>query len=103
LERLVAKKVLDGLGKVMLINGAASVRHERASDPYKNLQKEAPGVYLNDHLWEHMPSANTITDQMINTYMVVTDAAAKFFDEHDPAYAAKFIKDRDEWLALFNA
>lgn len=41
------KKDLDRLGKAV-VSGYAIVEHVRASDVYKNLQKEAKGVELND-------------------------------------------------------
>lgn len=100
---LFIKKTLDILGKVLMINGSASITHDRASDPYNSLQKEAPSVWLNDHLWENL---NMFTDEdvqgdMIDVYREVTDAAGDFFAQHDKEYAKQLIKDRDAWLKLF--
>lgn len=43
-----AKRALDRLGYVTLLNTAAMVIHQRASDPWVNLQKEAPGMPVNE-------------------------------------------------------
>lgn len=51
---LLQKKILDAFGLVMLINGSASVYHDRASDPIANLEREAPGIRINETLWEHL-------------------------------------------------
>jgi hypothetical protein len=51
---LLQKKILDAFGWAMLINGTASVYHERASDPIANLEREAPGIRINETVWEHL-------------------------------------------------
>lgn len=98
---LFIKKVLDEHGYPFVINGKATVLHDRASDPYNSLIKEAPSVYINDHLWENLFSVKG--DSMIETYREVTDSAVEFFTEHDPEYATHFKKARDEWLKLFQS
>jgi hypothetical protein len=89
---LFAKKTLDALGAVMVVNGEAIVRHKRASDPVANLVREAPGIPLNEDIWQNLEG---------NDYRSVTDSAAQFFQKRDPAYAKHFRSARDEWLALF--
>ena len=86
------KKTLDNIGVVMTINGRASVIHDRASDPYNSLEKEAPGVRLNDYLWENLSGT---------TYRDITDSAAQYFATEDVHYANHFIEARNEWLDLF--
>jgi hypothetical protein len=90
---LFIKKTLDQMGVTLVINGKASVLHNRASNPYNSLEKEAPGVFLNDHLWDNLSG---------KTYREVTDSAIDFFAKHDVHYADEFKKARDEWLDLFN-
>lgn len=90
---LFAKKTLDHFGmNTIVINGKASVSHQRKSDPYRNLEREAPSAYLNDYLWENLESGS---------YKTVTDSAARFFEKTDPEYARYFRYCRDEWLKLF--
>lgn len=96
---LFIKKTLDALGGVMLINGKAAVRHERASDPYKSLQKEAPSVFINEYLWENLNAPKT--SHILDIYAEVTDDASNYFAKYDVHYANNFTKARDEWLTLF--
>lgn len=90
---LFAKKVLDGEGKVMVVNGEATVRHERASDPLKNLEREAPGIPVNEELWGALDTGD---------YQTVTDSAFEHFKAFDHEYALHFRKARDEWVRLFD-
>lgn len=48
---IFAKKVLDHL-RYGVINGAPFIRHKKASDPFKNLQKEATGIEMNEEIWK---------------------------------------------------
>lgn len=96
---LFIKKTLDALGEVMLINGRASVIHDRASDPYASLVKEAPSVWLNDNLWEKL--IHPVTQDMMLAYRQITHSAYSFFYDNDMPYAEKFKEDRDLWLKLF--
>lgn len=94
------KKVLDSIGAVMVINGKATVMHDRASNPYNSLQKEAPSVLMNDHIANRVSCKTT---EMIAAYREVTDTAQAFLMEHDPEYADHFRAARDEWLGLFTS
>jgi hypothetical protein len=90
---LLAKRVLDGRGLVTLVNGEASVHHDRASNPYANIVKEAPGLEPNEGMWFRL-----VEDQ---DYGYVTDRFLYWFDDHDLDYADHFRRCRDEWLSLF--
>lgn len=96
---LFTKRVADACGVVCVVNGKAQVRHERASDPAANLAREAPGIPVNDGLWEAtwLPP----WDSGRHTYRSVTDAAALHFREWDAEYADHFLRARDEWLEMF--
>lgn len=92
------KRVLDSIGTVMLINGKASVEHDRASNPYNSLQKEAPSVLMNESIGENIHCDDL---DMIEAYKQATDSAYEFFMKHDIEYAKYFLTARDEWLGLF--
>lgn len=94
------KRVLDSIGSVMVLNGKATVMHDRASNPYNSLQKEAPSVLMNDHIANRVSCKTT---EMIAAYREVTDTAQAFLMEHDPEYADHFRAARDEWLGLFTS
>ena len=93
---LLQKRTLDVTGGVMVVNGRALVRHARASDPVANLEREAPGIPLNEGLWEELCS-RPATD-----YWSVTFAAYLHFLKVDPEYAKHFFAARDEWKRLFH-
>jgi hypothetical protein len=104
---LFQKRSLDALGLVMLINGEACVRHERASDPARNLAHEVRGLSLNDDLWPSLKTppvadGNSRAAQIAAVYRAVTDSAAVFFGRTDAAYAREFRRGRDLWLELFD-
>ena len=96
---LFAKRVCDVLDLAMVVNGAASVRHERASDPKKNLEREFPGLSVNDGLWD---SLWTEKGTLEYAYRTVTDSAIEYFQHHDMDYARNFNLARDEWMKLFS-
>jgi reversibly glycosylated polypeptide/UDP-arabinopyranose mutase len=47
---IIAKKALDTLGWHMSV-GEPWIRHSRASNPFTNLVKEAPGIVANEEFW----------------------------------------------------
>lgn len=96
---LFIKKTLDAIGAVMMITGNALVEHNRASNPYNSLQKEALSVEINDTLWEALSCKETNT--LIPAYREVTDSAIRHFKKFDPEYAKEFERCRNEWLKLF--
>lgn len=96
---LFQKRVLDALDLAMVVNGAACVLHQRASDPHANLEREEPGIPHNEVLWDEIDDWSR--ENVIECYRFVTDAAAYYFQRVDAAYAHHFVRARDEWLALF--
>jgi hypothetical protein len=89
---LFAKKVFDFMGKAVVINGKASVNHQRASDPVKNMEREGIGIPVNEHIWEYLEEGD---------YVQVTESAYRYFMRGDREYAEHFRRCRDEWLGLF--
>jgi hypothetical protein len=90
---LFAKRVLDAEGSVMVINGEASVRHERASNPIVNMTREGPGIPVNEGLWDELWG---------QSYEAVTKSAFQYFKTVDHEYALHFRVARDEWVRLFD-
>jgi len=50
---IFVKKICDHLG-YRIISGYPVVWHDRASDPYKNLEKEKTGIKVNEYLWQEV-------------------------------------------------
>ncbi len=99
---LIQKRVLDERREVMLINGRASVLHERASDPARNARVEAPGMSYNEGMWDNLDYITHRLDGLIPFYTQVVRAYADFFRENDEEdYFRHVLASCDQWLALF--
>jgi len=98
---LFQKRVLDVLGDVMVVNGKATVRHERASNPITNLEREQPGVEINETLADVVFSDEDVEwdGPLVDAYRIVTNRAA--FRGFSPDYRKHFLYARDAWLELF--
>lgn len=94
---LIQKRVLDSWHEAMIINGAASVLHERASDPQANLERETPGIPFNEDLWPRIWARGEI-DLMDNWYGAVTSFAEQF-QANDPEYAYHLLSSANAWRA----
>lgn len=46
-----SKRIIDDKG-FAVVSGYATVQHERASNVFKNLEKEARGIFLNESYWQ---------------------------------------------------
>lgn len=54
---VMCKKICDQLG-LMVTRGRPYIHHSRASDPFVNLVKEAPGVHFHEEFWELIDSVS---------------------------------------------
>ncbi len=99
---LIQKRVLDARGEVMLVNGRASVLHERASDPARNAEVEAPGMPLNENAWGALHRVSA-TESIASAYEIVARSLAGDFRYRrgDREYADHFDTCLSQWLALF--
>lgn len=99
---LLIKKTLDAVDSVMVINGKAQVRHQRASNVYESLKKEAPSVYINDHLWENLsnPELELEEPTLMEAYRCVVESMAEYLETQDKEYAVHFRKAYNEWEKL---
>lgn len=79
---VIAQRVLSFMGFRMTY-GPPHVRHARASDPYVNLVKEAPGVALNEKFWQVVDGA-VLTG--ITFSECVCEIAAHFSDVTPESY-----------------
>lgn len=52
---IIAKKICDMLN-FSISTGMPYIRHERASNPFTNLKKEAYGIEVNEKFWEYVDS-----------------------------------------------
>lgn len=107
------KKCLDILGK-SVSTGTPYIRHERASNPFTNLKKEANGLEVNEKLWEYVDSfistatythAGGFDDTIKKTSWIYEELGTHItrFDQY-PEYKSYFIKlghSMSSWAKLF--
>ena len=103
---LVQKAVLDSTrAGVMLINGKASVLHERASDPFANRDKEAPGLDPNESVWGDFLALHRATgrgSRVRDQFEKVTYTLGWKLWGHDGDAWREYKRCRDEWRRLFD-
>ena len=58
---IIAKKICDHLG-YLITCGPPYINHQKASDPFINLVKEAPGIAANEKFWENIDSIKLTLD-----------------------------------------
>src|ERR1044072_5911553 len=73
---LFPKRTPDLYGVGMVVNGQATVTHERAADPIENLEREAPGVRINEEMWALLQAIDG-RETLPDTYRPATDAAIR--------------------------
>lgn len=84
------KKIVDDLG-YSVTSGTPYIHHERASNPFTNLKKEANGLEVNEKLWQYVDSLDfrgCSRDNFSEAYWMLGDALTKY-DEF-PDYTEYF-------------
>ncbi len=80
---IFAKKVMDHL-ELGVVNGAPFVEHRKASDPFKNLQKEAKGIETNEQLWREVNKYQFKNKNLSQNYVALINSLnikEKYFDK----------------------
>lgn len=73
---IIQKKVCDHLGWVVS-TGTPYIAHDRASDPFKNLRKEANGIEVNEWFWQKIDAIRLpVFDSGVTSLDACTGAAA---------------------------
>lgn len=93
---IFSKKIMDHLG-YGVINGAPFIEHRKASDPFKNLQKEANGIETNEKVWQAVEAINLTATTPITAYQELMEKV-KFPQEE---YFVKLKEAIQIWLSLF--
>lgn len=95
---VVAKKIADHLG-LMVTMGRPFIHHTKASDPFTNLVKEAPGIKYHENFWEMIdgiPLAQQTPLECMNEIGIALTA------EKDD-YAKKLGEAIQVWCYLFQS
>jgi hypothetical protein len=92
---IFVKKICDHLG-YRIISGYPIVWHDRASDPYKNLEKEKTGIKVNEYLWQEVDKIKLTKSDIKECYK---ELAEKLNLKND--YFKKLKKAMIIWSGLF--
>ncbi|OGK09725.1 hypothetical protein A2767_07745 [Candidatus Roizmanbacteria bacterium RIFCSPHIGHO2_01_FULL_35_10] len=69
---IFAKKIIDHLGFVV-VNGSPFVEHRKASNVFKNLQKEARGIEINETLYKSVQAVKLRSNTMRDCYLELAE------------------------------
>lgn len=97
---IFSKKILDHLGKAV-ISGYPSVEHRKQSNAFINLEKQAPGLMLNEELWKMIDEVKLTKDNPVDCYKELLDKMQINTKTNKTDYLLKYIEATKLWLALF--
>lgn len=92
---IISKKIMDHL-QLFVHSGMPTVEHERLSDVFVNLQKEAPGIHYNETFWQTVDSIHLTSDTPTGCMLDI----AKGFDQSDDIYLKAVANGIRNWLDL---
>lgn len=95
---IIMKKVADHLG-INVSCGNPTIHHKKASDPFVNLVKEAPGIGANETFWE---TIDKIELQAYNPIHCMQQIGSELRKESD-TYISKCGEAIEIWAGLFES
>lgn len=100
---IIAKKICDHLN-LLITCGKPFIHHQRASDKYKNLEREAAGIRVNEQFWEYIDgislTSKTPAECMAEVGEHLQITPLKVFDERSD-YRIKLGRALLLWASLF--
>jgi hypothetical protein len=93
---IILKKICDHCN-FLISCGEPNICHIRASDPFVNLKKEAPGIFANEEFWE-------VIDNMTFAYLepkLCLLQVSDFLKENSDPYLQKYGEALKIWASLF--
>jgi len=99
---IFSKKILDHLGKAV-ISGYPSVEHRKQSNAFINLEKQAPGLMLNEELWQMIDEVKLTKENPVECYKELLDKIQIETKTEKKDYLLKYIEATKLWLDLFES
>lgn len=97
---IVAKKICDYLGW-SVSSGTPYIHHDRASNPFTNLRKEANGIEVNEWFWEKVDTVDLYGCRTaVDCYIRMGEHIKSFGGEHE-AYWKRLGEAMVTWAELF--
>lgn len=97
---IFSKKILDHLN-YGVISGYPSVEHRKQSNAFINLQKQAPGLLLNEELWQMIDKVQLTKDNPLDCYKELLDKIQIDTKTDKTDYLLKYIEATKIWLSKF--
>lgn len=94
---VLAKKIADHLGWA-ITSGDPTIIHQRASNPFANLRKEAPGLEVNERFWQAVDAVQLTAGDVRSCYAELADRLSL-----DDDYFLKLREAMSQWAGLFAA
>lgn len=69
---VISKKIIDHLGYAVS-SGKPAIHHDRASNVWANLRKEAPGLEINETLWKRVDQIVLRNDNFKDCYLEISE------------------------------
>jgi hypothetical protein len=92
---VIAKRICDHLGEAMS-SGRPTVHHARASNVWSNLEKESPGLPVNEDMWRTIYDLTLAQSTILDCYLEVSANLRRGMCGLRPEY-------QDYWIALEQA
>lgn len=96
---IIQKKICDHLGWAVS-TGTPYIHHDRASSPFTNLRKEAPGIEVNEWFWQKIDEVKLTGTTAEFCYYEISQAVKEFGGEY-AAYWERLGDAMNEWSNLF--
>ena len=97
---VLVKKITDHLG-LAINSGDPAIEHQRASNVFANLRKEAPGMELNETLWDAIDRVTLTETTFGGCYRQLADALPTD-DARLGDYVANIQRAMNAWVDLFD-
>jgi reversibly glycosylated polypeptide/UDP-arabinopyranose mutase len=94
---IFSKKVMDHLG-FSVINGAPFVRHDKASNIFSNLKKEAKGIEKNELIWQKTTEVELTKQNPVSAYQELIEK----IELPEEEYFRRLKQAIKIWLQLFD-
>jgi len=89
------KKIADHLGYAVT-SGDPTIIHQRASNPFANLRKEAPALEVNEMFWQAVDAVQLTATDVRGCYRQLAEGLAL-----EGEYFARLKEAMQEWCGLF--
>lgn len=97
---ILMKKVVDHLS-LAVRTGWPAVEHRKQSDALTNMQKQAPGIKMNEHFWKVVRDIKLTKPTITSAYRELIEKLPDTITDEVPGWTKKFKEAALIWISLF--